>query len=448
MQSIKVWPSSLFTCALLLMVTFLTGCDSTSSSKVPTNEDPPQVDVAQSTEQSTEATEPAEENLLTIGSVAPPLDIEHWVSDGHGKFGEVTDFESGKVYVVEFWATWCGPCVASMPHLAELQESFADQGVQIISVSDEDLNTVNSMLSRNYKSPEDDGPSTYGELTSVYCLTTDPDRSVSIDYMKAAQQNGIPCAFIVGKSGLIEWIGHPNGMEDSLQQVVDDKWDREVAAAVVAKQQVLQKLQRSVLTLARQGNIDEAKTRLSEERENLGEEFSPILDQLEAMVALSAVEQMGKENRVDDAIAEIEEQRETGSEQFAPVWNMKLVKLLVQQNQYEEAAAELNGVMDDLPPEILNQMAWGIYEHASSNEIPAKLVDAAIAATEKALEETPDNGATLDTLAHLLHHSGDLDRAIEVQTKAMENPGTAESDLKSFLKQLLREKKETEDDAS
>ena len=182
----------------------------------------------------------------------------------------------------------------------------------------------------------------------------------------------------------------------------------------------------------------------------MGEEFSPILDQLEAMVAFSAVEQMGKENRVDDAIAEIEEQRETGSEQFAPVWDMKLVKLLVQQNQYEEAAAELNGLMDDLPPEILNQMAWGIYEHASSNEIPAKLVDAAIAATEKALEETPDNGATLDTLAHLLHHSGDLDRAIEVQTKAMENPGMAEPDLKSFLKQLLREKKETEeeDDAS
>ena len=168
MQSISVWSSFFFTCALLLVVSFLTGCDSSSSPSVTATEDPTKVDAAPDPQTS----DPAEENLLTIGSVAPPLDIEHWLSDGHGKFGEVTNFESGKVYVVEFWATWCGPCVASMPHLAELQESFADQDVQIISVSNEDLDTVNSMLSRNYKGPDDDGPSTYGELTSAYCLTT------------------------------------------------------------------------------------------------------------------------------------------------------------------------------------------------------------------------------------------------------------------------------------
>jgi hypothetical protein len=46
-----------------------------------------------------------EKGVLTIGSKAPSLDVEHWVSDGNGAFKPVTAFQPGKVYVVEFWAT-------------------------------------------------------------------------------------------------------------------------------------------------------------------------------------------------------------------------------------------------------------------------------------------------------------------------------------------------------
>ena len=68
---------------------------------------------------------------------APALDIEHWIQDGNGFFKPVKKFEAGKVYVIEFWATWCGPCIASMPHLAELQNKYRGRDVQVISVSDE-----------------------------------------------------------------------------------------------------------------------------------------------------------------------------------------------------------------------------------------------------------------------------------------------------------------------
>jgi len=440
MKSISVWPSFLFTCSLLLLMTFLIGCDSSTSSKVAANKDTPKVDAGPKNE--TSETKPTEEKLLKIGSTAPPLDIEHWLSDGDGKFGKVTDFESGKVYVVEFWATWCGPCVRSMPHLAELQKTYADD-VQIISVSNEDLDTVKGMLSRNYKGSEEDGPSTYGELTSVYCLTTDPDSSVNKDYMKASGQRGIPCAFIVGKSGLIEWIGHPNGMDKVLQSVVTDSWDREKAAADLEVTQNFNKLASVIITLARQGKLDEAKLKLAEEKAKLDEGFSPTIEQLEAQVALISIEKMIKANQIDEAITEIQLQLKTGSEKFAPLWDIKLVKLLLKENRYQEATDKLNGTVNVSPPEILNQMAWGIYQHgAKENEIPDELLDAAIMATEKALEKTPDNGAIMDTLAHLLHLSGDLDRAIEVQNKAMETPGAAEADIKTFHDQLLKEKEE------
>src|ERR1051325_1895884 len=83
----------------------------------------------------TRQTQPKETKAkLTAGDKAPPLTIEKWV-----KGEPITGFEKGRVYVVEFWATWCGPCVASMPHLSELQKEYGDR-VTIIGVTKEDPN--------------------------------------------------------------------------------------------------------------------------------------------------------------------------------------------------------------------------------------------------------------------------------------------------------------------
>ncbi len=164
---------------------------------------------------------------LTIGSSAPSINVEHWVHNGEGRFSKVENFESGKVYIVEFWATWCGPCIASMPHIVEVQNKYADKGVQLVSISDEKLEVVEKFLEKKLPNPKEDGPSTYGELTKSYCLTADPDKSVHKDYMTAAERHGIPCCFIVGKDAKIEWIGHPMRMDEPLEQVVEGTWDRE-----------------------------------------------------------------------------------------------------------------------------------------------------------------------------------------------------------------------------
>ncbi len=137
---------------------------------------------------------------LRIGDPAPPIEVSDWVRGE--AFG---GFEPGKVTVVEFWATWCGPCRTSMPHLTELQQAYEDRGVRILGISDEPREKVASFL----ETPE-------WQEKARYTLGTDPDRSSHRDYMQATGQRGIPTAFIVDAAGEVAWIGHPMVMDEGV----------------------------------------------------------------------------------------------------------------------------------------------------------------------------------------------------------------------------------------
>jgi len=54
-----------------------------------------------------------------------------------GRTVKLSDFK-GKVVVLDFWATWCGPCRASLPHLNEVQGRFAGQGLVVVGISVDD----------------------------------------------------------------------------------------------------------------------------------------------------------------------------------------------------------------------------------------------------------------------------------------------------------------------
>ncbi len=111
----------------------ITACSSTQKTEsIPATplETPPAV-------AETPTTQTTEVKMLSIGDNAPAISVDHWV-----KGGAIDGFEDGQVYVMEFWATWCGPCVSSMPHLSGLQDEYGDR-VKIIGVSSEkELETV------------------------------------------------------------------------------------------------------------------------------------------------------------------------------------------------------------------------------------------------------------------------------------------------------------------
>src|ERR1700752_4419794 len=126
-------------------------------------------------------------SLLRPGMAAPALEIEKWV-----KGAPVPAFEHGKVYVIEFWATWCEPCIASMPHLSALQRQYGKDGVTIIGVTSAD---PRNSLECVEKLVADKGDQ------MAYTVAWDKGRATSAAYMEAAGQNGIPRSFVVDQAG-------------------------------------------------------------------------------------------------------------------------------------------------------------------------------------------------------------------------------------------------------
>jgi hypothetical protein len=148
-----------------------------------------------------------------------------------------------------------------MPHLAELQTKYRKSGVQVISISDETVDEVDAFLKR----PHPNGKESFAEVTAPYTLTTDADRSTHTDYMEAAEQPGIPTSFIVGKTGLVEWIGHPMELDEPLAAVVDGSWDREAYRAKLQRQKAFEEAVQSFAKLAGSGNFDAAAKMLNEQ---------------------------------------------------------------------------------------------------------------------------------------------------------------------------------------
>ena len=247
-------------------------------------------------------------------------------------------------------------------------------------------------------------------MTSAYSLATDPDESVKLDFFRAAGQRGIPCAFIVGKSGQVEWIGHPMAMDDPLAQVVGDSWDREAFAEEFRARQEFERLVNAAVAAGRTGKYDE---------------LDAVLAELRALDA--SPELVGQANQMAERLQ-----------------GMALMAMFV--NDPDRALEVLPARVKELAgdTEQINALTWQLVQLSDRGQrIKPELLRLAAGLTEDALDTNAPQSSLLDTIAHLHYHAGDLEKAIEYQRRAVEQltAGDQKAAIEGYLEQLLEEQK-------
>lgn len=151
-----------------------------------------------------------------VGEKAPPIKIAKWVTQAPPALPGAA--AAKHVFIVEFWATWCGPCLKSIPHLAELQKKHKKDGLVVIGVSNEEPETIATFIEKKMKMP--------------YFVGADDEMATTTSWTKDIEY--IPYAFVVTRDGVIAWQGNPldtENMDAAVEQVLAGKFDIEAAKA-------------------------------------------------------------------------------------------------------------------------------------------------------------------------------------------------------------------------
>lgn len=148
---------------------------------------------------------------LNIGDPAPPLRVHDWI-----KGTPVKNFEKGQVYIVEFWATWCLPCIASMPHLSVLAREYKDK-ITILSINVKEKKTTSLKKVKAFVD-------SMGHRME-YNVAAQDSNFMEVDWFQASREQGIPISFVVNAEGRLAWIGHPKDLDKVLSHIVNNTWD-------------------------------------------------------------------------------------------------------------------------------------------------------------------------------------------------------------------------------
>lgn len=342
---------------------------------------------------------------LTLGSKAPKLEVKKFV-----KGEPVKGFEKGKTYVVEFWATWCGPCRATIPHLTKLQKQYKDIAFIGVAILEDDQDEV-------IKFVEEMGDN----MDYRVALDQVPDEGDSSDgamvknWMDPSGQQGIPTAFIVNGEGLVAWLGHPGEIDEPLEKIAKGTWD---LAAEVKKLKA---------AIAERKKMEAAQAKLGK----LYAEFEESGDFTELVKELDAVAKLVPDRAL----------------QFSLV---KLQVLASPKGDADQALTVGTALIesDDVGenPDALNNIAWMLVTPDREKKADPKLLKFALKVALKADNlEKNQNPSIADTLAKAYFDNGMLEKAVVTQERVVELiPGTALENDPSVKKRLRQYKRALE----
>jgi thiol-disulfide isomerase/thioredoxin len=308
---------------------------------------------------------------LGIGDPAPKLDLKFVKGEA------VKELKPGQIYVVEFWATWCGPCKATIPHLTKLQKLHGDKVTFIgVAVFEQDQKAVAPFV-------KEMGDKMEYRVALDNVGDKEPNEGpMAKNWMDAAGLSGIPAAFIVTKDGKVAWIGHPGQIDKPLEEVVAGTYDLTKAAEKFKKDQAV-------------------KTKLSA---------------LRAKFAEAGNDETARMKVIDEAIKETPElESRLGMTKFMLMFRSESTKPDELLKYGQHLIADV--IKDE--PEQLNNVAWTLVDPEREKKPTKEEQQLALKAAQQA--DTVAKGQTAhiaDTLARAYFVTGDAKKALEVQERA------------------------------
>lgn len=172
---------------------------------------------------------------LHIGDPAPALQVKQWF-----KGQPVTSFSKGRIYVVEFWATWCQPCIAGMPHLSELAEKYRKDvtvtGISILERKTTTLACIGAFVDSMGKKMN-------------YAVAAEDSNYMATNWLRASGEGSIPMAYVVDRNGRIAWAGLPKLLDEVLPLVINGRWDIKATDAARKEAKRLTEVDNSIIPL-------------------------------------------------------------------------------------------------------------------------------------------------------------------------------------------------------